>query len=70
MKTVPSTKTVILDCRSVATRIERLAAEYAESQDQEVLEEAARRLRDIAERFDQRNDVRGSLRGSAPASSQ
>ena len=48
----PSPKAVAQDFRAVATRIERLAAEYLQSQDQALLAEAARVLRRAADELD------------------
>jgi hypothetical protein len=56
MKTVRPGKIVANDCRSVATRIERLSAAYADSHDHALLAQAARLLRDIATRFDPRDE--------------
>jgi len=56
MKTLRPGKVVANDCRSVATRIERLSAAYAESHDHALLEQAACLLREIAKRFDPRDE--------------
>jgi len=50
-----SPKVVALDCRAVATRLERLSAQYFQSKDQAVLGEAIRLLRNAADRFDPRD---------------
>jgi hypothetical protein len=49
-----SPKVVALDCRAVATRLERLSEEFFQSKEQALLLEAARMLRETADRFDPR----------------
>jgi hypothetical protein len=47
----PSPLVVAQDFRAVASRLERLTAQYVDSKDQALLKDAARLLRRIADEF-------------------
>jgi hypothetical protein len=49
-------RTAALDCRAVATRLERISEEYFESHDKTLVEEAIRLLRSTADRLQGRTE--------------